>query len=116
MQKSKFDPAKLVQQKHKNISENGTVKKQIMTWLKDNYREATVDKNWGNALQRGGRPDLEITYAKRVFFCELKSPTGKLSTLQQLRIKNNPSIAVADSLESFIRQFNAYFTSEDIKR
>ena len=115
MTKNKFDPVYNISKKAKPIKENANVKKQIFSWLKQYYPTATVDKNWGNALQRSGRPDLEITYAKKLFLCELKSPTGGLSALQKLRIKNNPSIAVADSLESFIIQFNHYFNQIDIK-
>lgn len=87
-------------------TENTVLKKSIIKYLKT-IDEDLIDwhKTWGNAVEKSGRPDINIRYKGQTYYFELKDPNGDLDTVQKETYKKYKRIGVPvyviDNIEDF---------------
>ena len=90
--------------------ERQQVVEKIVDFLKENTDKNKIEifKNWGSAIGKSGRPDLEIVYNGNTWYIEAKDPKGKLSSVQTVRIERfkaaGVTVYVIDSKERFISE------------
>jgi len=91
---------------------SGMVEAVKKAWNKQEQRQKEY-RQWIH-LAKKGTPDRFFIISGKIYFVEVKKPGGQLSDDQitrhaELR-KNGCTIFVADSIDSFIAQFNEHFS------
>jgi hypothetical protein len=90
--------------------ENSKVVRKIVKYFKDNVDQDDYEifKNWGYSMGKSGRPDLEVVFNCNTWYIEAKDPNGKLSQIQDERIKKFKHIGITvyiiDHIDTFVQE------------
>lgn len=85
-----------VEMNNRRQRENKDVVNKIIKFLEKNANKDDIQiyNNWGSAMGRSGRPDLEIIYNGQTWYFECKDPKGFPSNIQSHNIAKFNKIGV----------------------